>query len=162
MNHLLIAFAFFIFSVVIHMDYCRKVSFAGLRAKALILTALVNGAVMVVCFLFLGPSDRGLPYTAVLLYVLAVPVYLIFYVSTFLVSPSKNILRVVQNDQGATYEMVLQALEQEDFIFLRLGELQDSGCVGRSGERFILTPSGRNIVRVLKIYQKVLGQAPGG
>ena len=162
MNHLMIAFIFFVLSVVIHIVYCRRVSFAGLQAKAFILTALANGAIMIICFLFLTPSDRGLPYTAVFLYVLATPVYLIFYVSTFLMSPSKNILRVVQEDRGATYEMILRALEKENFIFLRLGELQDSGCVGRSGERFVLTPSGRNIARVLKIYQKVLGQAPGG
>ena len=162
MNHLLIASTFFILSVMIHIGYCRKASFAGLQAKAFILTALANGAVMIICFLFLKPSSMDLPYTAVLLYVLATPVYLIFYVSTFLVSPSKNILRVVQDDQGATYEMILQALERENFIFLRLGELQDSGCVGRSEVKFVLTPSGRNIARILRIYQKVLGRAPGG
>ncbi len=162
MSHLLIAFVFFVLSIVIHIGYCRKRSCAGLQAKAFVLTALVNGAVMIICFLFLTPSEMGLPYTAVLLYVLAIPVYLIFYVSTFLMSPSRNILRLVQDDQGATQEMILQALERENFIFLRLGELQDSGCVGRSGEKFVLTPLGRNIARVLKIYQKVLGQAPGG
>lgn len=162
MNHLIIAFAFFVLSVMIHIGYCRKVSLAGLQAKAFILTALANGAVMIICFLFLTPSDMDLPTTAVFLYVLAIPVYLIFYVSTFLMSPSRNILRVVQEDRGATYEMILQALERENFIFLRLGELRDSGCVGRSGEKFALTPSGRNIVRVLRIYQKVLGQPPGG
>jgi len=162
MNHLMIAFIFFVLSVIIHIGYCRKASLAGLQAKAFILTALANGAIMIICFLFLTPSDRGLPYTAVFLYVLAIPVYLVFYVSTLLMSPSKNILRVVQDDRGATYEMILQALEQENFIFLRLGELQDSGCVRRSGEKFVLTPSGRNIVRILKIYQKVLGQGPGG
>jgi len=162
MNHLMIAFAFFVLSVMIHIGYCRKVSFPGLQAKAFILTALANGAVMIICFLFLTPSPMDLPYTAVLLYVLAIPVYLIFYVSISLMSPSKNILQIVQTVEGATYEMILQALEQENFIFLRLGELQDSGCVRRSGEKFILTGPGRNIVRVLRIYQKVLGQGPGG
>ncbi len=162
MNHLMIAFVFFVLSVVIHIGYCRKGSCAGLQAKAFVLIALVNGAVMIICFLFLTPSDMDLPYTAALLYVLAIPLYLIFYVSTFLMSPSKNILRVVQDDRGATYEVVLQALERENFISLRLKELQDSGCAGRSGEKFVLTPSGRNIVRVLKIYQKVLGQTPRG
>ncbi len=162
MNHLMIAFVFFVLSVIIHVGYCRKVSFVGLQAKTFILTALANGIVMIICFLFLTPSPMDLPYTAVFLYVLAIPVYLIFYVSIFLMSPSKNILRIVQTAEGATYDMILGTLEQENFIPLRLGELQDSGCVGRSGEKFVLTPSGRNIVRVLKIYQKVLGQGPGG
>ena len=131
----------------------------SLQAKAFIVIALANGLVMAVFFLFFKPSDMDLPRTALLLYVLSIPAYLIFYVSTSLMSPSKKILQTIRG--GATYEVLLRALGEENAVALRLGELQDSGCARRSGEKFMLTPAGKNIAHLLKVCRMVFGRVGG-
>ena len=159
MVHIQSAFLFFVLSVVIHIFYCRRAPMGSLQAKAFILIAAANGVIMGVCFMFFKPTDMDLPCTAVLLYLLSIPAYLIFYVSTSLMSPSKKVLQSIR--LGARYNALLRALGEENFIALRLGELQDSGCVRRSGEKFILTPAGKSIARVLKVYQMLLGRVGG-
>ena len=161
MKHIVFAFVFFVLSVVFHILYCHRTPAGTLQAKAFIMTALANGLVMSVVFLFF-PLDKGLPCTAILLYVLSIPAYLIIYVSTLLVSPSKGILLMIQSGRGASYDMLLESVARENFITLRLGELQDSGCVQRLGESFVLTASGKGIARILGVYQRILGRGPGG
>ena len=162
MRHIAIAFAFFVLSIIIHIFYCRRAPAGVLHAKAFILAALVNGTAAVLCFLFLPPSNMDLPYTAMFLYILSIPAYLVFYVTTVLVSPSKRILWAMQAKAGARYDVILHALGEENFIPSRLRELQDSGCIERSGERFVLTPAGRSIAWVLRVYEYVFGRGPGG
>ena len=159
MVHIQSAFLFFVLSIVIHIFYCRRAPMGSLQAKTFILIAAANGVIMGVCFMFFKPTNMDLPYTAVLLYILSIPVYLVFYVSTSLMSPSKKVLQSIHS--GATYDALLRALGEENFIALRLGELQDSGCVRPSGEKFILTQGGKNIARVLKAYQMLLGRVGG-
>ncbi len=162
MTHILLALVSFILSIVLHIVYCRKAPLGTLHAKAFIIIAIANGLAMGISFLFLPPLSQSLPCTAVLLYLLAIPSYLIFYVTTLLVSPSKRILQLIQSGDGASYEMLATALGEENFIALRLEELCASGCVRRVEETFILTASGKNIARILGAYRKILGRGPGG
>ena len=162
MTHIAIGFVFLFLSVTIHIFYCRRTRAGVLHAKAFILIAVANGFAVFLCFFFLPPSGTGLPFTAMLLYILSIPAYLVFYVTTILVSPSKRILWAMQAKAGATYDVLLRALEVEHFIPSRLKELQDSGCIGRTGERFVLTSSGRNIARILRVHEHIFGRGPGG
>lgn len=100
--------------------------------------------------------------TSVVIYILLIPVYLIFYVCTELVSPSKRILQIIASSNEANYTQVFKALEQENFIMLRLEELEQSGCLKRSDNRFELTASGRKIASILDVYQRLLGRDIGG
>ena len=163
MSHIVLALVFFIASVAIHIFYCRHVSMGALQAKAFVLIALFTGVfALAVGFLFLPSSDHGLACTAIVLYILSIPAYLIFYVSTSLMSPSKKILQIIQSKGKAGYDQLLEEIRRENFIFYRLEDLVQSGCVRRSSQRLVLAPSGQGLARVLRLYQKVLGRWPGG
>jgi predicted transcriptional regulator len=99
--------------------------------------------------------------TAAVIYMLLAAVYMIVYVSTELMSPSKKILQVIAQGQSR-YADIYKALERENFIMLRLEELEHSGCLCRRGEHYQLTASGKGIADVLKFYQCVLGREAGG
>ncbi len=99
--------------------------------------------------------------TAVVIYVLLVPAYLVFYVSTELMSPSKKILQIIAAGPCA-YSDIFKALERENFIMLRLEELEHSGCLSRQKDRYCLTVSGQAIANMLGLYQLLLGREVGG
>ncbi len=158
MPTILISVLFILFSIIIHLLLCRRDPDKTLKAKLFIIIALAAYGV----FLGIACGARlPLILTASVIYVLLVPIYLIFYVSTELNSPSKKILHAVEAG-GASYLDVLKALERENFILLRLEELEQSGCVARQRDRYALTSSGWSIARGLAIYQKLLGRDIGG
>jgi hypothetical protein len=150
---------FFLFSsILIHLILCRKDNDKSLKAKLFVQITLTALGL----FLAIGFGAR-LPYilTSAVIYVLLVPVYLIFYVSTELYSPSKRILHAV-GMEGAAYSKIFKELEQENFIMTRLEELEQSGCLTRKYDRYALSKSGWSIAKVLYYYQKLLGREIGG
>jgi hypothetical protein len=155
----LIATVFLVASIAVHLMICRISPDKSLKAKLFIVIA----AAALGGFLTLGLGlHLPLVSTAAVIYVLCVPVYLIFYVSTELVSPSKKILQVIESSGGCTYEIIVAQLKNEDFIISRLKELEQSGCAVREGGRYVLTASGWKIAKVLDGYQKILGRSIGG
>lgn len=122
------------------------------------IASVLLGAFLLMAALYHWP----LALTATIIYMLLIPNYLVLYVSTELVSPSKRILRIVSNKTQTDYHAILATLEKEDFIGTRLHELCQSGCVRDAGGTYHLTPSGRTIAVFLKIYQYLLGREIGG
>ena len=158
MHTILISVGIFLAAVAGHLLCCRKSAKKNLQAK--LFTALATAGLTV--FVLVGAINQlPLLLTASVIYVLLVPVYLIFYVSTELVSPSKKIVQVLAAGPGV-YADLYKALERENFIMLRLEELEQSGCLRREGERYCLTASGQAIAKSLRVYQKLLGRAVGG
>lgn len=159
MTTIALSLVFFALAVVLHLFLCRQSKVKNLKAKLFMILGLGNLAL----FIAVAVGCRmPLVLTASAVYVLLLPVYLVFYCSTELMSPSKKILQTVQAAGQADYEAILKALERENFIMLRLEELEQSGCISRQGERYMLTPAGQAVARGLACYQIFLGREMGG
>ncbi len=165
----LLALIVFAMAIILHLYFCRHHPQQGLQAKVFLLISTVGLLMTGLIFLCLNRTMSplswwGMPLlvSSLLMYLLLVPTYLVFYVTTQLMSPSKKILQIVDQAQGASYEQILNRLEQERFIETRLEELEHSGCIKKEHGRFILTGHGLKIARVLGLYQCFLGRDIGG
>jgi hypothetical protein len=155
----LISVLLFLIAVTIHLVICRISPDKRLKAKLFIIIALVNLVIFEACaVLFHLP----LILSASLIYIFLAPIYLIFYVSTELVSPSKKNLRIVEYSGQAEYKEIFKRLEQENLIITRLEELEESGCVTSQAGTYKLTKAGRSLEMLLGFYQKILGRTRGG
>jgi len=169
MFYILLALALFVISVITHIVYCRKTSKPGLHAKAFVMTAFTFGVmdfVIVAKFwkMFDPHSLWGLQlgFTAGIIFILLIPVYLCFYVLTQLTSPSKKILSIIHDKKEVSYVDILAGIEEEDFIKMRMSDLCISGCVVQENDRYMLTAQGRKIAVLLNVMQGLLGRQAGG
>ncbi len=171
MFYIVFVILLFIASVTVHIFFCRKTIKPGLHAKVFILTAMVFLGIYVVgvktplMASLLDPHSLwGFPFriTAGVIFVLLVPVYLIFYVLTQQMSPSKKILLTIAQRGEVSLSDILASVEQEDVITKRLSDLCMSGCVRLMEGRYTLSASGQKIAVVLNIMQHILGRDMGG
>ncbi len=154
---LVTAVCLFMIVVFCHLLYCRASVDKRLQAKVFIVTAFVcwvMWAIFSVRFnLFISAS---------VIYFLCIPVYLVFYVSTVLTSPSKKILLSLSKENIVSYDSLLEVIQRSQFVETRLQELMDSGCVFLKDGRYVLSPSGKTIAEILNVYQVILGRSVGG
>lgn len=162
---------FFANAVWIHIRYCRRRRPDVLYAATFCVLVVVNGlGLLAVCMglrFLTGPADASvwlwpLPLTAVLLYALLAPVYLAIYVSTLLVSPSKRILKLVEESGGLTYEDLVAVFDDGAMVTGRLQDLLLTGCVVSHDRRYCLSGRGRRVARALDVYQILIGRKAGG
>ena len=156
---IILSFSFFLLAIAIHLIRCRLSPHKGLKAKLFVIIAMQLLCLFLIIALIF---HLALIVTSVVIYLLLIPAYLIFYVSSELVSPSKRMLRVVEDKEGASYADMYKALERENLIMTRLEELVDSHCVVIHRENYQLSPSGALIARFLAFYQLLLGRKMGG
>ena len=161
----------FVASVTAHIYFCRNTHKPGLHAKAFIVTATIAlglytlAVIMpITASLFDPRSLWGMPFkfTAGIVFILLVPIYLCFYVLTQLQSPSKIILLAVSQAGEASYDDIVSSVQAQDFIMTRLNDLCISGCVQEMNGRYVLTSEGRKIAGILDFMQLVLGRKAGG
>ena len=149
----------FFCAIVVHIILCRASSDKNLKSKLFLqisLSFLVLFIVLVIyfCLPFL--------WSCVVIYILLIPAYLVVYVTTVLVSPSKKILMSLSGSSGLSYEGILVSLQKENLISSRLEELVQSGCVVLIEGRFQLTPTGKSLATFLDLYGRILGRGVGG
>jgi len=168
---MLTAIVLFFAAVMAHIFYCRKSPLAGLHAKAFGIIAIIFLGVYIGIILMVDHSQilgsQGLwvlPFriTAGVIYILLVPVYLIFYTLTQQTSPSKKILLSISEQGEMTLSDIMAVAEEQDFIAIRLEDLCLSGCVKVVEGRYILSASGQKIATVLNIMEHLLGRGIGG
>jgi hypothetical protein len=170
MIYLAAAITFFIISVIIHIRLCRSNVSNQLLAKAFCSIAMVN---LVVCAIAFAVLEKSFPYngclwflplmwTSLFMYVLLVPVYLVFYVSTELMSPTKKILLYIQTHGHASDEDLSKIFTDEDLIRPRLNDLVSTACVRNKDGLYSLLPAGQQISKALNCYQIILGRGMGG
>jgi len=151
--------------ILVHWVWCRTQkrnclhikSFLGIASAGL--TALVLRVDVPV-----SPSPDAAPLwmSAVLLYALLVPVYLIFYFGTQVESPSR-LLTVSLRERGAlTFEDLARVLDNERLIRPRIEDLLKTGYIREENGCFILTGRGARLARCLEFYQKLNGRGWGG
>jgi hypothetical protein len=169
MFYLVFIMLLFMASVMGHLLFCRKTTRRGLQAKAFIFIAVIAGVIYVLGAPLMASrldpqSLWGLSFkfTAGVIFVLLVPVYLSFYVLTQLTSPSQKILSTIARLGRASYADILVSVQEEGFIVTRLNDLCVSGCVRQKEGRYSLSASGKQIALVLSFMQHMLGRDIGG
>ena len=171
MFYIVWALLLFVASMAVHICYCRKTTKSGLQAKAFILTAFIFFGiyfVSVIALQYLNLLDPyslwGLPFriTAGIIFILLIPIYLIFYVLTQLTSPSKKILLAISQRGSLSHRDIVACVQEENFITTRLKDLCTSGCVKQVDDRYILSGQGQKIAAFLNLMQLVLGRKVGG
>ena len=171
MFYILVMSFFFIFSVSIHLIFCRHRRSKGLLVKQFCIIAMLNLFFGCVIFFLLGksmaqdsPSIWNLPLsmTSSFIYILLVPTYMVFYTSTQLNSPSKKILLLLQKNGPMSFEELLKHFTEEEFIMPRVMDLQHTGCIQCAQGHWLLLPPGLSIARFLNIYQRILDRRAGG
>lgn len=159
MTTVLLVILLFFFSVIIHINCCRNSSKQGLKSKLFLQISAIS---LLVFIIIVNYFSLPLLWTCSIVFLMLIPAYLVVYVTTELVSPSKKILMSVSAEGGLTYDQIVQYLEKESLLSSRLEELVQSGCVALNGDRFVLTGSGKALAEFLDIYGKILGRGVGG
>ncbi|MBL8012683.1 MAG: hypothetical protein JNN05_02435, partial [Candidatus Omnitrophica bacterium] len=123
MLDILIMLFFFLDAVVIHLIVCRKHRGPGLLLMPFVGIALVNLCLMGVVFWFFGNTFSSepvslwnvrMPSSAVGMYILLIPAYLVFYFSTQQMSPTKKILLLLsQEGPLRTSDLLTHFTDQE-------------------------------------------------
>ncbi len=172
MMHVGMAIILFLLAAILHLLYCRQTTAKGLQAKVFLVIVLGVLMFMEVLFIFIpfdpwGPaptlrSGQALPLTATTIYLLLIPAYLIFYVTTDLLSPSKKILKILQTQGKADYNQLLSAIKADNMIEGRLQELIVSSCAYKRGWKFFLTPHGNKLLMIVKLYRWLCGRSMAG
>ncbi len=103
-----------------------------------------------------------LKFSALLLYLLFIPVYLIFYFGTRVESPSKRILLLLGQKGRLSLKEILTFLNEETVMMARLEDLCRCGYAIISDNKYRLSKSGGTVARILNIYQLISGRARGG
>lgn len=156
---IILSFLIFIMAALLHVLFCYMSPVKNLKGK---LFMQISGGGLLLLILLGVVLSLPLLWTSVLFYVLLLPMYLIVYVTTELVSPSKKILKSLSQSSGLTYEELLSFLKKENLVGSRLDELVESGCVRTLRDRYALTPSGATLASFLEIFGKILGRGVGG
>lgn len=164
MMHVFMSLILFFLAVLLHLWYCHKTTLKGLQAKAFVIIAVGILMFMGVLFIFIpfDPWEPALTWTAIIIYLLLIPVYLIFYVTTSLISPSKKILQILQNQGKADYGQLLFAIKTDNMIEGRLQELIVSGCAYERQGKFFLTSHGKKLLVMSKLYRHLSGRYMAG
>lgn len=164
MMHVGLAVILFLLAATIHLLYCRQTTSKGLQAKVFLVIALGVLMFMEGLFIFIpfDPWGPALPWTATTIYLLLIPAYLIFYVTTDLLSPSKKILKILQTQGKADDHQLLSAIRADNMIEGRLQELVVSNCAYKREGKFFLTAHGNKLLMIVKLYQWLCGRRMAG
>ena len=174
MIYILTSLSAFLISAVIHVLWARLQKLTKVKMISFVIVSL--GVLLIYCLvLWLRPhifscseneawTLRCLPlkFTSVVLYLLSIPIYVLFYHSTTIESPSRKILKAVARQGKSTYAELLQQTKKEDFIKTRLDELVHYKCAAFDGQRYRITPHGNKVAQILNVYQLIMRREKGG
>jgi hypothetical protein len=169
MLYLFIALTFFFDSVFLHLIACRQAKTEGLLLKKFLMIAGVNLLVCWAGFWFISknvPAGSGLwavPLFAVstAIYLLLIPIYLVFYFSTQQMSPSKKVMLLLFERPRSSAELE-PFFTDEEMIIPRIQDLLMTGCMAQQNGRYVLTSSGVHMAQAYAFYQGLLGRKKGG
>jgi len=160
---LLLAAACFVAAVTTHVVYCRAVHAESPRFGLF----LISSALWLIVYVWLvasrADSDReALFVSGLLLYALAVPSYLAFYLSAYFLSPSRAIVIALENDTMLSRDELLARLDHTRLIESRTASLLDNDLITIERERLALAPRGTRLARLLRLANRSLGIRGGG
>ena len=157
----------FVLVVTTHILWCR--SFPKKDLQILVFCGMAVAGLLPLVFLLTSGSvhpssgeELRLPLTAGSIYVLLVPVYIVFYFTTQVESPSKRLLLFLESKGLATFDELCTCMTDEAIIEPRLRDLIHTGFVLREGSSYRLVARGHRLAGVLKAYQILCGKEMGG
>ncbi len=172
MLYLVTSLLFFFLSVVVHIFWCRRQKKQDLHMTTFCLIALTVLGCYGMFLAFIQKAFQGqfgltfwscpLQLTSIVLYVLFIPIYLIFYFGTRVESPSKKMVLLIEQHGALSPEDFLKYFSDEHLVLTRLDDLERSYCVVLENKVYRLTDQGRTIARVLNLYQWITGRVIGG
>ncbi len=152
----------FAIAVIIHAWTCRQKPQGVLYAKDFMIIA---ACVLVVQIYYMLHWPGGAPrfiLSAIIIYILLIPSFLIVYISMLLLSPSKRILQALSEGCSLTQDQLLARFNGDELIDKRLEELLKSQCIVMRVDRYCLTFQGEIIYHGLSMYQKLCGRRGEG
>ena len=158
----------FLGAVLVHWVWCRSQrrdclhikSFMGIAAAGLL--ALLLRAQGQASAVSRETGAAPLWLSAIILYILMVPVYLIFYFGTQVESPSR-LLTVLLRERGAlTFDDLARIIDNDRLIRPRVDDLLTTGYVREENGCLVLTGAGLRVARWLEFYQRLSGRRWGG
>ncbi len=171
MFYLLASWFFFSLAVIAHIVWSRKT-----RNPSRWLAMFCFIALIMLCgdVVFAGifshvvgnnsPGVATLPLygTAIVFYVMLVPVYTLLYFAMLTDSPSKMILKKLQAEGTSTYEDLLKLLTYEEVISPRLQDLEAGGFIRRENDQYWLLRRGHGVAKLISLCQKICNRGLGG
>jgi hypothetical protein len=168
MRDLILILMIFFLSICAHVLWCRLRPRKDLQIPEFLAVAFIG--LLIFCLLKgKGVSAQAVNFwnmplflSSVVIYVLLVPMYLIFYFGTKVKSPSLQVLLILREKKELSEEDILKFLNDDVVLFPRLNDLERFGYLNRSGESYSLSPRGVALAKFLNFYQKLLGRTWGG
>ena len=157
----------FLGAVLVHWVWCRTQRRDCLHIKSFLGIAAAGFLALVLRAAVPAPVPERLDtvplwFSALILYALLAPVYLIFYFGTQVESPSR-LLTVLLRERGAlTFEDMTRVIDNDRLIRPRLDDLLETGYIREVNGCLVLTPAGLRVARWLDLYQKLSGRGWGG
>lgn len=169
MHDILIYLVLLFCSIILHFLWCRLIKAKTLQIIPFVVIALIGAYVGLCMSHSFGAVSEEINFwniplsaSALGLYWLLVPFYLILYFNTQVESPTQRILRFVQEKGGMTLEELQKVVTNQDFVITRLSDLERCHYVIKNDDHFRLTWRGVWVARYLVVYQKILGREMGG
>lgn len=162
MIDILLSISLFASVVILHAKVCRSKPCNNLYAKDFIIIASCCWLLLLYALTHIHVEGGRFILSALVLYILLIPVYLIVYVSMVLISPSKSLLFLLNNEKGLTLEELMNGFKGDALIDSRFEELLASGCMIEKSGKYVLTFNGQMIFQVLMAYQWLSGRQGEG
>lgn len=159
MIHIWMALVLSLSAAVIHLLLCRqfkKEFYFGL----FLLISIIGFAVLWI-FLklpLLDPSAYSFKSLSKVVYIFSILFYFYIYRSVNQVTPSKKILMSLKKSPESSYEDLLHAIRNAEFIESALEVLIRNGYVRKDGELFFLTAKGGLLAFSVKLDQKLFAK----
>ncbi len=158
----------FMTDIFVHLIWCRFQKEDRLHIRSFFAIA-AGGLLFLLLFIQVeaGPDGKSFWSTplwgcALLLYVLLVPVYLIFYFGTKVESPSRLLMMSLKEKDGMTFEEITAVIDNDRLIRPRLDDLFLTEYIREEGGLIWLTAPGVRVAQWLELYQKLSGRGWGG
>ena len=167
-----LSFLWFSMAVALHLFWCRMEKTKRLQVAAFfVAAALCLSGYFYSSQYFWGrlpsevlfsPVGLTLNLTALVMYVLFIPIYLIFYYSVAIDSVSRSAMALIRAQEGIPYEEILSVMTDEKFLVPRINALVDTGYAHFDGKKYRLSAKAKLTCRVLAVYQALCGRDMGG
>jgi len=100
--------------------------------------------------------------TSLIIYILLIPLFLMYYFCVYCESASYSILHLIQKYGDLSYEELRAKVPDRSLIITRLDSLVSNEYLEMKDKSYRILPKGIKVVRIMDMYQRLLGWKIGG
>jgi hypothetical protein len=163
--------SFFVFAIVAmtHVLLHRWLITKGI--KTFKSTFIFSFGFMMLLFIFWLQQISGfyrsydfIPITAIIIYMLTSMLYIMLFTSPYTgdISPSTMLLSLIKNSPGLTLPVILKHFSNQELIENRLKNLISQAYVQKSDQIYKVLPKGKNLIRLIDTYRRLLNWKSSG